>query len=460
LKERSGCLNQRGSEVILHFFNRRLAISVIAYLAGFGLLWMSFLGSKHELLKEILVGPIGLAPWSISPVARGVLFGSSILFLTAGYFLSIRWAFREDVTPLGIRKARLFVTFLLILFLFLPTFLDFDIISYYQQGWVVAYQKANPYFVSPGDFPSAPGKDLIHEINLYALSPYGPFWTEIEGVIYRMSHGSLWLGIFLFKLLATGASLILTFLIAKVARVLSPKHEIVSLIFLGAHPLLLVEGPGMAHVDVLALTAIALGIYLQMCYRGRVWIGALFSMIGILVKAYSIPCLFLFFWWLIRDGKTLRIRCLQTTQAVIPAAVLFAIVSIPYIGSLSDIPRLLAYSSSKLTLPFTPVSILGEVLFQGIGWKTQGLGLALGFVAVLLILYRTYSLEDACTALGPVYLVVNLSFSYWRQWYALWPLALVAVFPSRKWAWVIAAYCWLALCSLLVTSSSGISPFR
>jgi hypothetical protein len=42
----------------------------------------------------------------------------------------------------------------------------------------------------------------------------------------------------------------------------------------------------------------------------------------------------------------------------------------------------------------------------------------------------------------------------------LWPLALVAVFPSRKWAWVIAAYCWLALCSLLVTSSSGISPFR
>jgi hypothetical protein len=439
---------------------RSLAIAGIAYLTGFGLLWLSFLGSKHDLLKEILVGPIGLGSWPISPATRGVLFGISVLLLGVGYLLSLRWAFHENVTRLQVRKARLFVTFLLFLFLFLPTFLSFDIISYYQQGWVVAYHKANPYFTSPGDFPNAPGKDLIYKINLDALSPYGPFWTEIEGVIYRMSHGSLWLGIFLFKVLSTGASLILTFFIAKAARVLSPKHEIVSMVFLGAHPLLLVEGPGMAHVDIMALTVIALGIYLQVRYRNWVWIGALFSMIGVLLKAYSIPCLFLFFWWLIRDGKTLRIRCLQTTQALIAAAVLFAMVSIPYIGGLSDIPRLLAYSSSKLTLPFTPVSILGKVLFQGIGWEAQGLGLALGFAAVLLILYRTYSLEDACIALGPVYLVVNLAFSYWRQWYALWPLALVAVFPSRKWAWAIAGYCWVALCTYLVTSSSGISPFR
>jgi hypothetical protein len=268
------------------------------------------------------------------------------------------------------------------------------------------------------------------------------------------------------------ASLILIFFIARIARALNPKNEIASMIFLGAHPLLLVEGPGMAHVDVITLAIIALGIYLQLCYRGRVWIGALFLMAAVLLKGYSLPCLFVFFWWLIRDDAPVKSRSLRIVQALIPAAALFAIASIPYIGSLSDIPRFLGYSAAGLSVPFTLVSLLEKALSQGLGWigvwfpgnavhkVVQGFGIALGLALILVILYRVISLEDACIALGPVYLVVNVAFSYWRQWYALWPLALVAVFPSRKWAWVIAVYCWLALCTYLVTPSSGISPLR
>jgi hypothetical protein len=195
-------------------------------------------------------------------------------------------------------------------------------------------------------------------------------------------------------------------------------------------------------------------------------------MAAVLLKGYSLPCLFVFFWWLIRDDAPVKSRSLRIVQALIPAAALFAIASIPYIGSLSDIPRFLGYSAAGLSVPFTPVSLLEKALSQGLGWigvwfpgnavhkVVQGFGIALGLALILVILYRVISLEDACIALGPVYLVVNVAFSYWRQWYALWPLALVAVFPSRKWAWVIAVYCWLALCTYLVTPSSGISPLR
>jgi len=456
----------------LHLLNRSLVIPGIAYLAGFVLLWISFLGSEYPVLVESLVGPIGLAPWSISPAARGALFGSAVLFLGAGYLLSIGWAFSENVTSLRIRKARLFVIFLLFLFLFLPIFLSFDAISYYHQGWVAAYQKANPYFTTPGGFPDPPGKYLPYETNLYALSPYGPLWVLIEGFIYRMSNGSLWLGVFLFKVLSTVASLILTFFVARVARALNPKYEIASMIFLGAHPLLLVEGPGMAHIDVMTLAVITLGIYLQWHYRSKVWIGALFLTAAVLLKGYAVPCLFVFFWWVVRNGEPVKSRSLRIVQAVIPAAALFAIASIPYIGSLSDIPRLLGYSAAELSVPFTPVALFEKALSQALGWigvsfpgdtvhnVAQGFGIAVGLALILVILYRVFSLEDAFMALGPVYLVVNMVFSYWRQWYALWPLALVAVFPSRKWAWVIAVYCWLALCTYLVTPSSGISPLR
>jgi hypothetical protein len=421
---------------------------------------------------EILVAPLGLAPWSMSPLARGALFGSGVLSLGVGYLLSVGWAFHENVTPLRIRKARLFIIFLLFLFLFLPIFLSFDVITYYQQGWVVAFQKANPYFTAPGYFSAPPGIHPSLNTNMRILSPYGPFWTAIEGCIYLMSNGNLWLGVLLLKVLSTVASLILTFFVAKVARTLNPKYEIASMIFLGAHPLLLVEGPAMAHVDIITLAVVVLGIYLQMCYRSKVWIGALFLMTAVLLKAYSIPCLFLFFWWLFRNRAPLKSRSLRILKAATPAAALFAIASVPYIGGLSDIPRLLGYAAAGLTVPFVPVSLLEKALSQGLGWMgfwfskntvhnvAQGFGIALGLALILAISFRMFSLEDFCIALGPVYLVVNITFSNWRQWYALWPLALVAVFPFRKWAWVIAVYCWLALCTYLVTSSSGISPLR
>jgi hypothetical protein len=360
----------------------------------------------------------------------------------------------------------------LFIFLFLPIFLSFDVISYYQQGWMVASQKVNPYFTAPGDLSGPPGIHPSLNTNMNVVSPYGPLWTAIEGWIYRMSGGSLWLGVVLFRGLSAVASLILIFFIARIARVLNPKYEIASMIFLGAHPLLLVEGPGMAHVDVITLAIIALGIYLQLCYRGRVWIGALFLMAAVLIKSYSLPCFFLFFWWLLRNGAPLKSRIFQILKAAIPAATLFAILSVPYMKGLSDIPRILGFWVAGQKIPFTAVSQLEKALFQTLGWMgfgfsqitvhnvTQGIWIVLALALIVAISYRMFSLEDFCLALGPVYLVVNMTFSYWRQWYALWPLALVALFPSRTWAWVIAVYCWLTLCTYLVTPSSGISPLR
>jgi hypothetical protein len=339
----------------LYSIEINLSIAGIGYIVGFILFLISFLASEHRLLIEKL----GLSSLSITPMVRSTLFAGGIIFCGIGYLFSVRWAFHTNVTSSQIPKALTFIAFLLFLFLFIPPFLSLDVISYYQQGWVVAHQKANPYLSAPGDFVNPPGKDLLYKgYNLYALTPYGPLWTSLEGCIYWMSGGSLYLGIIFYKILAAIATLILIFVIAKITHILSPKHELNAIIFLGAHPLLLIEGPGMAHLDVLALSTIALGIWLQMKFLSKTWIGALFLITGVLLKAYAIPALFLFFWWLSlkRNGKIES----RLSQAMIPVVILFVITSMPYISSLSVIPRLFGKSTAMLEVPFTPVFILNK----------------------------------------------------------------------------------------------------
>jgi len=194
-------------------------------------------------------------------------------------------------------------------------------------------------------------------------------------------------------------------------------------------------------------------------------------MIAVLLKAYAIPALFLFFWWLARNSKPIKSRFWSIIQAMIPIVVLFVVTSIPYITGLSDIPRLFGLTVPKWVVPFTPVFVLEKILspaFKLIGFSfseniignlAQGFAIFLAVALILYFILHVRTLEALSGTLGPVYMIVNMAFSYWRPWYALWPLALIAISPHRKWGIVIATYGWLALCTYLVTQSSGISLF-
>jgi hypothetical protein len=88
----------------------------------------------------------------------------------------------------------------------------------------------------------------------------------------------------------------------------------------------------------------------------------------------------------------------------------------------------------------------------------QGLVFVLAVVLVVFFIWHVRTLEGICMVLGPIYMVINMAFSYWRPWYALWPLTFAALLPYRKWAWLIAIYGWLVLCTYLIIHSSGICP--
>jgi len=433
---------------------------------------MSFLLSQHQLLESML-GTFWSSTMLISPIGRTVLFGAGSVCLGIGYLVSLGWASRNNVTSSQIRRARLFVVSLVLLFSILPPFLSTDVISYYQQGWIFSHQKANPYLISPGDFANPPGKDLLlHGQNLYALTPYGSLWTVLEGCIYWMSGGSLWLGIVFFKILAAISSLIVVFIIARIVRYLNPNYELTSLIFLGAHPLLLVEGPGMAHSDIASLVFVALGIWALVSFRSKTRVVTFLLMTAIITKAYAIPVIILFLWWLIRQDKTNGNRW-AIIDAIITIAILFAIATIPFVEDYSDIFRLFAVGDPhpmvKVTeTPYTIVFILKKLLI----FSSNFFGFILSqdeiarlarrtifFSATLIILYlfkNIRTLESFCLTLGPIYMIVNMAFSYWRPWYVLWPLVLVSLFPHRKWAIAIALYGWLALITYIITPSSGI----
>lgn len=410
-----------------------LIIAATLYMTGFGLIWTAFLMSDNGLLLHELIRVKSLLNSSIS---KGHLFLSGIICLAIGYFFLLRWAFHESAK---LRIGQYYIFFLLFLFFFLPPFLSTDVISYYQQGWVEAYQKANPYFSSPGDFANAPGRDLLFNgYNLYVFTPYGPVWAFI-----------------------------LIFAVAKIARFLNPQSELTALILLGAHPLLLIEGPGMAHIDVTSLALIALGIWSYMYLQGRVWISALFLISAALVKAFAIPVLFLFLWWIARDhGKPVKVRFRSIFQAIIVITLSILLTSLFYTTRISDIPRLFGSTMAGLEISFTPVSLLKKLFIDYLkidSSKVIAGGAAQGFVMVLAIsvIFRfirpAAGNEKAAGMLGPIYMVINFAFSYWRPWYALWPLAMASVLPYRKFSWAVDVYGLFALSTYLITRSSGIS---
>jgi hypothetical protein len=76
-------------------------------------------------------------------------------------------------------------------------------------------------------------------------------------------------------------------------------------------------------------------------------------------------------------------------------------------------------------------------------------------VLALRVLWSSQDLADGTYRAGPVYLFATVAASYWRQWYAMWPLPFVALGPHRPWTLAVVAYCALALLTYTVTRSSG-----
>jgi hypothetical protein len=439
-----------------------------AYIAGFALVVSSFVLSDHTMRRQLF--GIGFDLASASTCLAALAFVAGIAIMGIGYIALLRWAGRVEVTMAHRRSVWLLLVALVIMFFFMPPFLSSDVMGYYQQGWLTVAKGANPNTTAPGTFGQFPGKELMNGMNYFALSPYGPVWTQLEALTFLVSWGHVWVGIMLFKLYAALATLILAFAIGKVMFRLRAGEELHAIVLVAANPLVLIEAPGMAHNDIIALALVAVGIWLQMHFGRRGWIALACAMIASLIKIVAAPAVAVMLYLTWKTRTSVSDAALNLTKAVLLGGIIGAIAASPLISEMADIPYLFGlanvYQSYEIRL--TPVNLLRDALVSVLAGTTLEmdpetvklalLAVSMSLVGVtMVILLRTKAtLESIVPTMGPIYLVGTVAASYWRAWYVLWPMALTALGAGKAWRILAVVYSLLAATTYIITRHSGI----
>jgi hypothetical protein len=135
-----------------------------------------------------------------------------------------------------------------------------DLYDYLLYGRLGVYWGANPLAHPPAEFPGEPMLAYSYWPN--EPSVYGPIWQLVSEWITVAVDGRLAEGLFAFKLLAVGASLLTSALIWLTLRRIRPDLAAAGALFYGWNPLQQFETAGNGHNDALMVTFLALALLL------------------------------------------------------------------------------------------------------------------------------------------------------------------------------------------------------
>lgn len=203
-----------------------------------------------------------------------------------------------------------------------PLYLSSDVYSYTADGRLYWVHGLNPMSATPSvltrqDDPirEFTDRDVVH--------PYGPAWTVIELAVVG---GTLWTGLvgqlMGFKLLAGAALLAAAFAARAITRrTPAARHADLAFVAVAAHPMLLIEGPGMGHNDIVMMA----------CFSGAVlaWLAGRPVLAGLglgLAAAVKLLPLAAVTWVVIAAWRAggARQALLTAAVAVLPLLLLYA----------------------------------------------------------------------------------------------------------------------------------------
>jgi hypothetical protein len=316
---------------------------------------------------------------------------------------------------------------------------DVFVYAGFTRVWV--HFAANPLVVPAATYPQDPIARLAAGW-AGIPSPYGPFWVILSAFPELLARADVLTTVLLYKAMALGFHLASIALVSWILGKVSPGWRSLGTLLIAWNPAILFETVGNGHNDgammVLVLAAIALSLS-----RSEHWRLAAPSVLALaaLVKYTSVlllPVILLYHAGRLPDWRArLRYLVISGLLAGVVVAALFA----PFWEG----PRTLDAARFQNTLTVsTPVWILNylvkqhlpalkvldlpqKVLFAAFGLfylaqlirlaRRPGLWLAVAFEVVFFSLY----------AVGKFY-----------PWYAVWPLALGALVPSRRrLAWLL-----------------------
>jgi hypothetical protein len=224
----------------------------------------------------------GLAP--LSPVAFVWLFRALI---TAAWVAWATLLVQEAARPSLSRRSILTITATLacILAVTMPPVLSNDVFAY------VAYARlGHRYGLNPYVFDRPALESVGDPAGAYLIwgTPlaYGPLWTAVALALEAMAdrHG-LWAELFVHKAAAAASLVAIVVAGGRIAERREFGNARLTMLALGLNPLLLVEGPGTGHNDLLMMALVLVGAAVAM---GRPRAGAVIVGLGAAIKATAL----------------------------------------------------------------------------------------------------------------------------------------------------------------------------
>lgn len=225
---------------------------------------------------------------TLSPDLFSLGFRALLMLLWTAYALALLAEFQGRV--LKARPVVLMISLTAIVAaVFAPPLLSTDVYAYAGHGRIFALYGQNPYLCLPIYLLDA--HDPVARFLAWNWpTVYGPVWTRIEIAVVALLHGSgLWPQIVGLKMVQ-GVALVMAALAGRrITQILSPGRENLTLLAIGLNPLLVFEGPGSGHNDLLMVSFLLVGamFYLEKKYL----LASLFLGLSVGVKMLTLAVL-------------------------------------------------------------------------------------------------------------------------------------------------------------------------
>lgn len=234
-------------------------------------------------------------PITLTAAAWSLGFRLILLALWASYALVVLAVLRgASVGPRAALGTSIAVS--LALAVFCPPLLTTDCYSYLGYSHLHVLYGLNPYVTTTA--PLFARHDPVTRFLFWQVpTVYGPVWTALTDGIVRLWPGSLWGQIIAVKLIEAGALWAAALAGRRVADRFQPGWGNRALLAIGLNPLLLIEGAGNGHNDLLML-ALALCAAALLLEKRYAWAGLLLGLsIGVkLITLALLPWLLLECW--------------------------------------------------------------------------------------------------------------------------------------------------------------------
>ncbi len=203
----------------------------------------------------------------VTPDSFSLAFRSLLVTLWASYVLVIASLMQGGTIPIKSAVVIVAAAVLVISFCF-PPLLSQDVYANISHGRIAVSYGLNPYLQGPSVLEQA--RDPITRYLTWNMPTiYGPVWTQLEiGVVASMRDGSVWSQVVVMKLLQGAALLAMALAGRRLAMHFHPERGNLTLLAIGLNPLLLLEGPGSGHNDMLLVAFLLVGavLYLEKKY--------------------------------------------------------------------------------------------------------------------------------------------------------------------------------------------------